>query len=42
MKKIIVQSIPYFIILFSFTLPRLGHLGQYVTADEPMYLREFG
>ena len=40
MKKMIVQSIPYFIILCSFTLPRLGHLGQYVTADEPMYLRE--
>jgi len=30
------------LIFLIFTLPRLANLGQYVTADEPMYLREAG
>lgn len=30
------------LVLLIFTVPRLSNIGQYVTADEPMYLREAG
>ena len=42
MKKLILRMIPYFLVFCAFTLPRLGNLGQFVIADEPMYVRKSG